>query len=134
MKRVFLLAVGVALVASASALAAVRAPAVRYVDDRYGAVLTTPKHQALYTWTAERDLKIHCTGACSQAWRPLYAKGAVPAHVRGVKGTFATIRRPDGRRQVTFNRRPVYTYAHEAPEQVLCDNVNGWFVVRLRLR
>ena len=111
---------------------AAHAPAVRYVDDRFGAILATPKHQALYTWNVERDFKIHCTGACARAWPPLLAKGAVPKHVAGVKGTFGTIRRPDGRRQVTFNRRPVYTYAHEAPEQVLCDDVNGWFVVRLR--
>ena len=37
-----------------------------------------------------------------------------------------------GRYQVTFRGLPVYSYAHEAPEQVLCNNVDGWFVVRLR--
>jgi hypothetical protein len=56
----------------------------------------------------------------------------VPKRVAGIKGTFGTIRRPDGKRQVTFNRLPVYTYAHEGPTQVLCNNVDGWFVVRLR--
>jgi predicted lipoprotein with Yx(FWY)xxD motif len=132
MKLFTIAALAVAVFATAAPAATLKAPAVRYIDDRYGPVLTTPKHQALYTWTAERDLKIHCTGACAQAWPPLYAKAAVPAHVAGITGTFGTIRRPDGRRQVTFNHRPVYTYAHEAPEQVLCNNVNGWFVVRLR--
>ena len=39
---------------------------------------------------------------------------------------------PDGRWQVTHRGLPVYSYAHEAPEQVLCDDVDGWFVVRLR--
>jgi predicted lipoprotein with Yx(FWY)xxD motif len=42
------------------------------------------------------------------------------------------IRRPDGRWQVTHRGLPVYSYAHEEPEQVLCDDVDGWFVVRLR--
>jgi hypothetical protein len=25
----------------------------------------------------------------------------------------------------------VYTYVHEGPRQVLCNNVDGWFVVRV---
>ena len=109
-------------------------PVVRYVDDQFGAILATPKRQALYTWNAERDFKIHCTGACAKAWPPLIVrtKASVPRHMRGSSATLGTVRRPDGRLQVTFNRRPVYTYAHEAPKQVLCNNVDGWFVVRLR--
>ena len=109
-------------------------PVVRYVADQFGPILATPKQQALYTWNAERDFKIHCTGACAKAWPPLIVKpkALVTTHVRGIAGTLGTVRRPDGRLQVTFNRRPVYTYAHERPAQVLCDNVDGWFVVRLR--
>jgi predicted lipoprotein with Yx(FWY)xxD motif len=117
--------------ATASASAADQAPVVRYVDDRYGLILATPAKKALYTWSAERDFNVHCTGACAKAWPPLIVKSAAK-RITGIKGTFGTIRRPDGRRQLTFNRRPVYTYAHEGPKQVLCDNVNGWFVVQLR--
>jgi hypothetical protein len=32
---------------------------------------------------------------------------------------------------VTHNRLPIYTYAHERPNQVLCNDVDGWFVVRV---
>jgi predicted lipoprotein with Yx(FWY)xxD motif len=121
-----------ALLASVLALAG-PPPVARYVDDRFGPVLATPKQQALYTWDAERDLRIHCTGACARLWPPLIVRfrSSVPPHIRGIGGTLGTIRRPDGRLQVTFNRRPVYTYVHEGPRQVLCDNVDGWFVVRL---
>lgn len=117
-----------------TAAAATRAPVLRYVDDQFGPVLATPKNQALYYWTAENDYKIHCKGACARLWPPLLvrSKAAAPVHVAGIKGTFGTIRRPDGRLQVTFNRRPLYTYVHEGPAQVLCNNVGGWFVVRLR--
>jgi predicted lipoprotein with Yx(FWY)xxD motif len=100
----------------------------------FGKVLTTRGKKALYFWTVEkRDFRVHCTGACAAAWPPLIVKSkkAVPRKIAGAKGTFGTIRRPDGRLQVTWNRLPVYTYAHEAPRQVLCDDVDGWFVVRV---
>jgi predicted lipoprotein with Yx(FWY)xxD motif len=113
---------------------AVSPPAIKYHDAQFGSILTTPKKQALYYWRAEKRAggRIRCTGSCARIWPPLYAKGAVPRHVAGIKGTFGSIRRPDGRRQVTFNGLALYTYAHEGPRQVLCNNVNGWFVVRLQ--
>jgi len=134
MKKLVLLVAVLGALGFGSATAAMRAPAIRYVDDQFGPVLATPKQQALYYWTAENDFKIHCKGACAKLWPPLVvrSKAAVPTRVAGIKGTFGTIKRPDGRLQVTFNRRPVYTYVHEGPTQVLCNNVNGWFVVRLR--
>ena len=117
-----------------AATASTRPPAIRYVDDRFGPILATPKRQALYYWTAENDFRIHCKGSCARLWPPLVVRSSasVPRSVAGISGTFGTIRRPDGRLQVTFNRRPVYTYVHEGPTQVLCDDVGGWFVVRLR--
>jgi predicted lipoprotein with Yx(FWY)xxD motif len=125
----------VALVVSVgTAAAAERPPAIRYVDDQFGAILATPKKQALYYWQVEKRAggKIRCTGPCAKLWPPLYTTAAVPRHVKGIAGTFGTIKRPDGRKQVTYNGLAVYTYAHEKPTQVLCDDVNGWFVVRLR--
>jgi predicted lipoprotein with Yx(FWY)xxD motif len=123
-----------ALIVASTAMAAASAPAIKYRDDQFGPILATPKKQALYYWRVEKRAggKIRCTGACAKAWPPLYARGAVPRKIRGISGTFGTVRRPDGRRQVTYNGLAVYTYAHEGPTQVLCNNVNGWFVVRLR--
>src|SRR5215208_8447345 len=134
---ILIAALGVLLTAGlAQAAGEARKPAIRYVDDRFGAILATPKKQALYYWSVEKQAggKIRCTGTCAHAWPPLIVrnKAAVPKKLAGVPGTFDTIRRPDGRLQVRHNRRPVYTYAHEGPEQVICDNVDGWFVVRLR--
>jgi predicted lipoprotein with Yx(FWY)xxD motif len=113
-----------------------RAPVIRYQDDQFGPILATPAKRALYFWNRERRAggKIRCTGGCARLWPPLIVKSraAVPRRVAGIRGTLGVIRRPDGRLQVTYNRLPVYTYVHEGPEQVRCDNVNGWFVVRLR--
>ena len=119
---------------SAMALASAGAPAIKLKDKRFGNILATPSHKALYYWSREqKDFKIRCTGACAKAWPPLIARSraAVPKRIAGVKGTFGVVVRPDGKLQVTHDRLPLYTYANEGPNQVLCNNVDGWFVVRL---
>ena len=129
--------VAVPLLASAEMAGAARtaAPVIKLKDSQFGNILARRDHQALYYWEVEKKAggKVRCTGACAQAWPPLFVKSAkaVPKKIAGIKGTFGVVRRPDGKLQVTYNRLPVYTYAHEGPNQVLCDNVNGWFVVRV---
>ena len=104
------------------------------VDKQLGRVLTTPGKQAIYVWNKEPKGKIRCTGACAKAWPPVIVKKGVvvPMHVTGIKGDFGTIRRANGARQLTFNKRALYTYAHEKPSQVLCNNVDDWFAVKVR--
>jgi predicted lipoprotein with Yx(FWY)xxD motif len=127
-------AVTATLACAVSVGAATKQPVAKLKHQTFGNVLVTPKRQALYFWNVEkRDFKVHCTGACAQAWPPLLVRSAkaVPKTMRGIKGTFGVISRPAGALQVTWNRLPIYTYAHEGPGQVLCDDVNGWFVVRI---
>jgi predicted lipoprotein with Yx(FWY)xxD motif len=125
-----------ALVLSSAPMAAGGAPVIRYGDDQFGAILTTPKKQALYFWNVEKRAggKVRCTGACAALWPPLIVKSrsAVPKRIAGITGLFGVVKRPSGKLQVTRNGLPVYTYAHEGPTQVLCDDVGGWFVVRLK--
>jgi predicted lipoprotein with Yx(FWY)xxD motif len=131
-------AVAAALLVAPAAMTegAVRAPVIKYRDDQFGAILATRAKKALYYWNVEKRAggKIRCTRACARAWPPLIVRtrSAVPRTITGIPGRFGVIRRPDGRLQVTHRGLPVYTYAHEGPEQVLCNNVDGWFVVRLR--
>jgi predicted lipoprotein with Yx(FWY)xxD motif len=101
-------------------------------DAKLGTVVATPTRQAIYRWTREPVGTVRCTGACARLWPPvLVRRGAVvPMHVAGIMGDLGTIRRPDGTRQLTLDRRPLYTYAHEKPGQVLCNNVDGWFAVK----
>jgi predicted lipoprotein with Yx(FWY)xxD motif len=139
--QIVLPALAVALVAPAGtvaavgAIAAVKAPAIKLRDNTFGDILARRDHQALYYWAVEKRAggKVRCTGECAKAWPPLTLASAkaVPRRVAGIKGVFGVIRRPGGKLQLTYNRLPVYTYAHERPNQVLCDNVDGWFVVRL---
>jgi predicted lipoprotein with Yx(FWY)xxD motif len=99
---------------------------------KLGTVLATRGHLALYTWNREKDKKVHCTGACAKTWPPLTVpKGTmVEKHVAGAMGTFSTIVRPDGSRQVTWDGRPLYTFHGDTATKILCNGVDGWFVVK----
>lgn len=136
--------IAVCLVAVAGLALAVQATAARQdtmkpllvktiVDQKLGRVLTTPGKQAIYVWNKEPMGKVRCTGACAKAWPPVLVKAGVvvPMHVKGIMGELGTVRRPNGARQLTFNKRALYTYAHENPSQVLCNNVDGWFAVKV---
>jgi predicted lipoprotein with Yx(FWY)xxD motif len=139
MKRSVVTLAGVAavmLVSATSVMARPSAPPVAKIKVAgFGSVLARTDRQALYYWQVEKRAggRIKCTGSCAARWPPLLvkSKAAVPAHLAGIRGTFGVIRRPSGKLQVTYNRLPVYTYVHEGPGVVRCDNVNGWFVVRL---
>ena len=129
-----LAAVAVGALASAAPAADMKPRLVRTITDAtLGEVLAAGNRQAIYVWNRERNGKVRCYDACADAWPPvLVRKGVrVPMHVDGVMGDFGTVRRADGMRQLTLDRRPLYTYAHERPGEVKCNNVDGWFVVKV---
>lgn len=101
----------------------------------FGRILFDGRGRALYGFTRDRrGGPSRCYGACAEAWPVLFAKGALRAG-KGVKQSLiGTVRRTDGRRQVTYNGWPLYLYAHEGPGEVRCQNVEGfgglWLVVR----
>ena len=74
-------------------------------------ILTTNKGKTLYSLSVEKHGKFICTHSCLNTWKPL----VVPA---GVKPTgpvkLGTVKRPDGRTQVTFKGRPLYSFYGDA--------------------
>jgi predicted lipoprotein with Yx(FWY)xxD motif len=135
MRLTLLLALAAAATFVPQAMTAPRdsTPVLKVTAPKFGAIITTRSHLALYAWNKEKDKKIHCTGACAKAWPPLtIGKGTMVAkHVAGVMGTFGEITRPDGKTQVTLDGRPLYTYHADTAKKILCDGVDGWFVVRV---
>jgi len=135
MSKLFVLVLVVAAALASAAQADTMKPQLvrTIMDKQLGEVLTRADKQAIYVWNKEPKGKIRCTGSCAKAWPPVLVKAGVvvPMHVKSVMGEFGTIRRADGKRQLTFNRRALYTYAHEKPGQVLCNDVDGWFAVKV---
>jgi predicted lipoprotein with Yx(FWY)xxD motif len=107
-------------------------PAIAVKVKGLGTVVETPKHFALYTWKKEKPGTVACTGECEMTWPPLVvaAHAMVARHVPGIMGTFGTIKRPDGRTQLTLDRRALYTYHGDKAMRILGNGVNGWFVVK----
>jgi predicted lipoprotein with Yx(FWY)xxD motif len=106
-------------------------------ESSFGRVLFDANGQVVYVFEIDRKNRSNCTSAeCVKAWPPVLTReqpsagGGVDARLLG------TIRRDDGRLQVTYNGRPLYFYEHEAPGEIKCHNVDLhgglWWVVTRR--
>jgi predicted lipoprotein with Yx(FWY)xxD motif len=136
MKKILvLLAVAAVIPVPGAAGEAELTQALKLRNTRYGAILFDGKDRVLYGFTRDkRGGKSTCYGGCAAAWPVYFAKGKVKA-MRGVKQSLiGTVRRRDGRLQVTYNGWPLYYYAHEGPREVKCQNVDNygglWLVVK----
>jgi predicted lipoprotein with Yx(FWY)xxD motif len=74
-------------------------------------VLVGMNGHTLYHLSVEKKGKFICTNkTCLSLWHPLVVrKGVKPAGVRGL----GTVKRPDGRRQVTFRGGPLYFFVQD---------------------
>jgi predicted lipoprotein with Yx(FWY)xxD motif len=85
-------------------------------------VLTNAAGFTLYWFAPDTSTTSKCTGSCATYWPPV--KGPATAG-SGVTGTLATITRPDGTTQATYNGHPLYTYAADsAPGQAKGNGLN----------
>jgi predicted lipoprotein with Yx(FWY)xxD motif len=101
----------------------------------YGKALFDGRGFVLYAFTRDRR-RSACYGACAKAWPPYLApKGALRVGTGLKRSLLGTVRRRNGRRQVTYARRPLYYYIGDRrPGQILCQDVvefgGRWLLVR----
>jgi predicted lipoprotein with Yx(FWY)xxD motif len=122
-------------IAAGSDLAAGSRPAVVVRSSSFGRILFDGRGFVLYGFTRDRHGKSTCTGACAKAWPPFVVKSRPRAGKGVLAARLGTIRRSDGRLQVTYFGRPLYYYIGDRrPGQILCQNVpefgGTWRVVR----
>jgi predicted lipoprotein with Yx(FWY)xxD motif len=74
----------------------------------HATILVNRRGISLYSLSAERNGRFICTDAgCISLWKPLVVgKGITPTGAAHL----GTVRRPDGRRQVTYRGGPLYTF------------------------
>lgn len=74
-------------------------------------VLTSLKNRTLYTLSAELHGRFICTGGCLATWHPI----VIARNVHPLGPTrLGKVKRPDGRFQVTYKGRPLYTFGGDA--------------------
>jgi predicted lipoprotein with Yx(FWY)xxD motif len=91
-----------------------------------GTVLVDTRGRALYKNDEEHGSNVLCTGACLSFWKPLIV-AATPTASSSLSGKLAVVKRANGRRQVTYNAKPLYTFTLDKPGKVTGDGFKDAF-------
>jgi predicted lipoprotein with Yx(FWY)xxD motif len=97
-----------------------------------GTVLVDAQMHTLYRFMPEANGSIACTGTCQSTWPPLTVAGGQQVQPSGsLSGKFATVARPDGTMQVTYNGWPLYRYGGDTSAGTAKGQGIGgkWFAV-----
>ena len=102
--------------------------AVRSVDNTR--VLADRQGKTLYSANVEKGGQIHCTGGCVSFWEPVHASSTqAKAAAAKLNLDLGVVKRPDGVAQLSFDGKPLYSFAEEGPGQLkgngFVDDFNG---------
>ncbi len=110
---VALAALAVGSAATAAPAAKARSATVKVAHTDLGKILVDSRGRSLYMLTADSAKKSTCVGACVAAWPPLRASHK-PTVGKGLKASkVKTIKRSDGKSQVTYNGHPLYRFVND---------------------
>jgi predicted lipoprotein with Yx(FWY)xxD motif len=97
-----------------------------------GTVLVNAKSMTVYDFAKDSKGHSACTGKCAKSWPIVKAPAKLPASIPGVTGKLGVLVRADGKRQLTVDSRPVYTFKGDsAPGDAKGQGMNKglWTVV-----
>jgi predicted lipoprotein with Yx(FWY)xxD motif len=91
-------------------------------------VLADSQGRTLYTADVEEDGRILCTGACTSIWDPVESSADDARSASEELGVeLGVVMRPDGDRQLTMGRVPLYTFTEEGPGELEGDGFTDDF-------
>ena len=93
-------------------------------DSEFGEILFDDTGQAIYLFDKEETTTPECYDECTDEWPPVLTEGTPVAAGGAAADALGATIRSDGSTQVTYRGHPLYYYAHEAKNQVLCHNVS----------
>jgi predicted lipoprotein with Yx(FWY)xxD motif len=95
--------------------------AVKTMSTRKGTVLVNAEGRTLYWFAKDTSTKSRCNGSCATYWPPVLGKATATAATSLPHG-FGTIKRTDGKAQVTYDGHPLYTYSGDTAAGQLNGN------------
>jgi predicted lipoprotein with Yx(FWY)xxD motif len=78
-----------------------------------GRVLVDGRGRTLYLFEKDKHGMSACSGKCAAFWPPLFASGKPRATAGAKASLLGTVKRGDGRLQVTYNHHPLYTFVKD---------------------
>jgi len=124
-------------VAGAAAAVAVTAPILKSAKNAplHSTILVNAKGLTLYHLSSERTGTIACTGICATFWIPVLApKGKIVLGKGVIASKVGTIKRPDGKVQLTYNHYALYRYyLDKKPGQIggegFATGTGSWYAI-----
>src|SRR4029077_12937229 len=117
---------------ASSSQAATTTYQVKVAHTTAGDALVGENGKTLYVFANESNGTIACTGNCTSTWPPFTLDaGEKTSAGQGVTGGWlATVMRPDGKTQVTYNGHPLYYFASDtAAGDAKGQGIGGvWFI------
>jgi predicted lipoprotein with Yx(FWY)xxD motif len=93
--------------------AGTRRATVALASSEYGKILVDAHGKTLYDFPPDKRMSSTCYGACAALWPPLLTTGK-PLAGHGVKASLlGTVRRKDGKLEVTYDRHPLYLFVSD---------------------
>jgi predicted lipoprotein with Yx(FWY)xxD motif len=88
------------------AMAARKGRTIRLADSEFGSMLFDGRRQAIYIFENDPRGKSVCYGECAKAWPPVLTSGEPRAGAGVRKKLLGTVKRRNGKRQVTYAGKP----------------------------
>ena len=119
---------------TSTATTSARAATVRVANSRLGKILVDSQGRTLYLFKKDSGKKSACFGMCASFWPPLRTSGKPTVGSGAHSSLVGTIKRSDGKSQVTYHGHPLYRFAKDKKR----GDTNGqgltafgarWFVV-----
>jgi predicted lipoprotein with Yx(FWY)xxD motif len=106
-------------------------PAVSVGSSSLGKILVDSRGLTLYSYGHDQRNVSNCTDVCARVWPPATVSGTPPAATGVSQAKLKTINRLDGRTQLVYNGRPLYTFSEDTRRgQMGGEGFLGvWFVV-----